>query len=86
MKEIQLGRNEYWMAAIAVSPSYMYSSGSIIAGFTQPVPVVVATTSTLRSKAPVRSSSFSASSDSASIDGAEFSPRTPGSAPSPAAR
>ena len=71
---IQLGRKEYWIAATAVSPSYMYSSGSIIAGFTQPVPVVVATTSTLRLNAPVRSSSLTASADSASIDGAELRP------------
>ncbi len=71
---IQLGRKEYWIAATAVSPSYMYSSGSIIAGFTQPVPVVVATTSTLRLKAPVRSSSLTTSADSASIDGADLRP------------
>ena len=71
---IQLGRKEYWIAATAVSPSFMYSSGSIIAGFSQPVPVVVATTSTLRLNAPVRSSSLTTSADSASIDGAELRP------------
>src|ERR1700761_4925433 len=74
MKEIQLGRYEYWIAATAVSPLYMYSSGSIIAGFTQPVPVVVATTSTLRPNAPVRSSSLTTSADSAAIDGADSRP------------
>jgi hypothetical protein len=65
MKEIQLGRKEYWIAATAVSPPYMYSSGSIIAGFTQPVPVVVATTSTLRLNAPIRSSSLTTRAASA---------------------
>jgi hypothetical protein len=74
MKAIQLGRYEYWMAATAVSPPYMYSSGSIMAGFSHPVPVVVATTRTLRSNAPVRSSSRTASADSAAIDGADLSP------------
>jgi hypothetical protein len=65
MKEIQLGRKEYWIAATAVSPPYMYSSGSIIAGFTQPVPVVVATTSTLRVNAPIWSSSLTTRAASA---------------------
>ena len=45
-----------------------------MAGFSQPVPVVVATTRTLRLKAPVRSSSLTASADSAAMDGADFSP------------
>ena len=62
------------MAAMAVSPPYMYSSGSTMAGLTQPVPVVVTTTSTFRSKAPVRSSSLTTSAASASIDGADFRP------------
>src|SRR5579863_1915531 len=74
MKEIQLGRKEYWMAATAVSPPYMYSSGSIIAGLTQPVPVVVATATTFLSKAPVRSSSLPTSAASAWIDGADCRP------------
>lgn len=74
MNVIQLGRYEYWMATTAVSPPYMYSSGSIMFGFTQPVPVVVATTRTFRLKAPVRSSSLTASADSAAIEGADFSP------------
>ena len=89
MNEIQLGRKEYWIPATAVSPPYMYSSGSIMFGFTQPVPVVVATTRTLRLNAPVRSSSLTASADSASIDGAELRPaytRTGSIAPVPVNR
>ena len=44
-------------ATRAVSPLYMYSSGSTAVSSTQPVPVVVTTHSTLRSNAPVRCSS-----------------------------
>ena len=56
-KLIQLGRYEYCMLAIAVSPPCMSSSASTLPGSTQPVPVVVATTRTDRSHASVRSSS-----------------------------
>lgn len=49
---------------MAVSPPHMYSRAAAASPFTQPVPVVVASTSTLRSKAPVRSSSATASSSS----------------------
>jgi hypothetical protein len=72
--EIQLGRKEYWTATTAVSPPYMYSSGSTRAGLSQPVPVVVATTRTFRLKVPVRSSSLTASVDSSPSEGADFSP------------
>src|SRR5690348_16778703 len=49
----QLGRYEYCMPTSAVSPLYMYSSGSTALRLTQPVPVVVITHSTLRENAPV---------------------------------
>ena len=54
--------SEYWTPAIAVSPFQRYSSGSVPRGSRKPMPVVVATTRTSRSKAPVRSSSASTSS------------------------
>ncbi|SKU59968.1 Uncharacterised protein [Mycobacteroides abscessus subsp. abscessus] len=56
-KEIQLGRNEYWVATIAVSPLYINSMPRAAAGVTHPVPVVGTMTNTLRSNALVRSSS-----------------------------
>lgn len=56
-KDSQLGRYEYCMLTIAVSPLYMYSSAPASASFTQPVPVVIATATTLRRRPPVRSSS-----------------------------
>jgi hypothetical protein len=62
MNDAQLGMYEYCMVTIAVSPPCMYSSASTVVGFTQPVPVVPVTASTSRSKAPVRSSSRTASS------------------------
>jgi hypothetical protein len=46
---------------MAVSPSCMYSSGSLMSAFTHPVPVVPAMARTSRSKAPVRSNSRTAS-------------------------
>lgn len=57
-----LGRYEYCVATIAVSPSYMYSIAPAASEFTHPVPVVVTTTSAFRSNAPVRSSSDTARS------------------------
>ena len=55
------GRTSSWAGrstaspTIAVSPLNSYSSESLAAGSTQPVPVVVTTTRTLRSKPPARS-------------------------------
>ena len=46
------------MPTSAVSPLYIVSSDRAATGLTQPVPVVGTMTSTLRSKAPVRSSSL----------------------------
>src|ERR1700750_2439653 len=57
--EIQLGRKEYCDPTIAVSPLYIISSDRAATGLIHPVPVVGTITSTLRSKAPVRSSSLS---------------------------
>ena len=70
MKLIQLGRNEYWIVTSAVSPLYMYSGGSADCGSIQPVPVAPMTTSSLREKAPVRSSSLTARSARAAAVGA----------------
>ncbi len=47
------------MPTIAVSPLYIISSARAATGLIHPVPVVGTITSTLRSKAPVRSSSLS---------------------------
>ena len=72
--EIQLGRYEYCVAAIAVSPPSMYSSESTAAGSTHPVPVVVTTTSALRSKPPARRSSLTSRSARACTSGADCRP------------
>src|ERR1700754_304278 len=56
--EIQLGRKEYCDPTIAVSPLYISSSDRAATGLIHPVPVVGTITSTLRSNAPVRSSSL----------------------------
>jgi hypothetical protein len=73
-KDSQLGRNEYCMETIAVSPLYMYSSAAACASLIHPVPVVVATATTARSSPPVRSSSLAASAAVALMPSAEFSP------------
>jgi hypothetical protein len=70
----QLGRNEYCIDTIAVSPLYMYSSAPASASLIQPVPVVVATATTLRSSPPVRTSSAAASAAVALMPSAELSP------------
>ena len=70
----QLGRNEYCMLTIAVSPLYMYSSVSASAALIHPVPVVVATAMISRFSPPARSSSRAANSAVARIPLAEFSP------------
>ena len=46
------------MPTIAVSPLYIISSDRAATGLIQPVPVVGTITSSLRSNAPVRSSSL----------------------------
>src|ERR1700682_3268322 len=70
----QLGRNEYCMLTIAVLPLYMYSSAEASASLIQPVPVVVATATTLRFSPPVRCSSRAASAAVALMPLAEFRP------------
>src|SRR6478609_3695896 len=62
------------MLAIAVSPPCMSSTASTMPGSTQPVPVVVATTSTARSHASVRSSSATTRSAVASRSPSGSSP------------
>ena len=59
---------------MAESPPYMYSSGSTPFSSTQPVPVVVITRRTLRSNAPVRCNSATASAARSRDVGAESSP------------
>ena len=73
-KDTQLGVYAYCIAAIAVSPLCRYSSASIVWGSSQPDPVVVATTRTLLSNAPVRSSSSTTSAARFSTVRAESSP------------
>ncbi|CFR87304.1 Uncharacterised protein [Mycobacterium tuberculosis] len=73
-KDSQLGKNEYCMLTIAVSPLYMYSSAEASASLIQPVPVLVATATTARRKPPVRASSRAASSAVAMMPSAEFNP------------
>ena len=58
--DIQLGVYAYCRATVAVFPDCRYSTESTACGSSQPAPVVVATTSTFRSKPPVRSSSRTA--------------------------
>ena len=55
--EIQLGKYEYCIAAIAVSPPLTYSSGTVDDGGIHPRPVVPATAITARRSAFVRRSS-----------------------------
>jgi hypothetical protein len=62
------------MATIAVSPLNSYSSAVLAAGSTQPVPVVVATTSTERSKPPARCRSRTARAARSPGSSAEASP------------
>ena len=57
MKANGLGRNEYCIDAIAVSPPSMYSNADATSSFTQPRPVVVTTARVPRSNPPVRSNS-----------------------------
>ena len=59
MNEIQLGRYEYCIPIRAVSPLYIISMARAATGLIHPVPVVGTITSSLRSKASVRSSSLS---------------------------
>ena len=73
-KDSQLGRNEYCMLTMAVSPLYMYSSESASAALIQPVPVVVATAITARSSPPARSRSRAAISAVARMPSAECRP------------
>src|SRR4051794_40197339 len=70
----QLGRNEYCIDPIAVSPLYMSSNPEASASLIQPVPVVLATAITLRSSPPVRTSSAAARAAVALNPSAEFSP------------
>jgi len=72
--EIQLGRFEYWRPARAVSPPCRYSIELAALGSTQPVPVVVIAPRSSRWKAPVRSSSRTASAARSSGEPAERSP------------
>ena len=62
------------MATMALSPFITYSSESLAAGSTQPVPVVVATTRTSRSNPPARSSSRTASAARSSTSSADARP------------
>ena len=62
------------METSAVSPLYMYSSGSTARALTQPVPVVVITQSTRRLNAPVRWSSRTAKTARSRALGAESNP------------
>lgn len=73
-KEIQLGRNEYCIAVMAESPLYINSMDSAATGFTQPVPVVPATTRIRRSQALVRSSLSRISLTRAAVSGADCNP------------
>ncbi len=62
------------MPTMASSPFHSYSMVSTVCGSSHPVPVVPATTSSARSKAPVRSSSFTASAARSCAVDAESSP------------
>src|SRR5207248_7215690 len=72
--ELTLGRYEYCSATLAVSPAYMYSSGTSERTSTSAVPVVVITHSTCRENAPVRSSSRTARAAWSRKVGADCSP------------
>lgn len=70
----QLGRNEYCIDTIALSPLNMYYSAEASASLIHPVPVVVATAITERFRPPVRRSSWAARVAVARMPSAELSP------------
>ena len=70
----QLGKYEYCMLTIAVSPPCMYSIVSTPPGSSHPVPVGVATTKTLRSNPPTRFNSSTAINARDCRDSADLNP------------
>ena len=73
-KVAQLGLSEYCTATVATSPPNVLSAPVIAFSSTQPDPVGIATTTTLRSKAPARSISETASATRSSGVAADSSP------------
>ncbi len=63
----KLGRYEYWVATIAVSPAWSSSRARAASGSIQPEPAGTQTAMTLRSNPPARSSSRTATATRSSI-------------------